>query len=104
MPKSYVPQSCQSSEAIEAGLIWRPLRLPSAPRAILPQRARITVFGIVSIGAITPRLIMKKYRASYSPSTQPHREDRGKETSGSRYRHALGSQLNRITKELRNGA
>eukprot|EP00965_Chrysotila_dentata_P162092 5352509-Pleurochrysis_carterae.AAC.1 len=43
-------------------------------------------------------------KASYSPSTQPHCEDRGKEPSGSRCRHALGSQLNNNTKETRNGA
>eukprot|EP00965_Chrysotila_dentata_P060327 1999557-Pleurochrysis_carterae.AAC.1 len=34
-------------------------------------------------------------QASYSLSTQPHCEDRSKEPSGSRCRHALGSQLNK---------
>eukprot|EP00965_Chrysotila_dentata_P218618 6190676-Pleurochrysis_carterae.AAC.1 len=49
-------------------------------------------------------LVIITNKASYTPSTRLHREDRNREPSGSRCRHALGFNSTRTNKEMRNGA
>eukprot|EP00965_Chrysotila_dentata_P040087 1331141-Pleurochrysis_carterae.AAC.1 len=56
---------------------------------------------VLQLAGVTTTVVRK---ASYSPTTRLHREDRGIAPSGSRCRHALGINSTKNTKEPRNGA
>eukprot|EP00965_Chrysotila_dentata_P017041 565569-Pleurochrysis_carterae.AAC.1 len=80
------------------------MRLKVLRRSLKAWQARIPYYHASAISCSASPLLLQlavaatsgraDNKASYSPSTQPHHEDRGKEASGSRCRHALGSQLN----------